>query len=141
MAKTSSIERNKKRERLVKRFAAKRAKLKAIASSRETSAEERFDAKMRIFGPREPAAPEAVLSFSLQGAHPHDIASLLDARGICVRAGHHCAQPLMERFQVPALTRASPYLYNTDDEVRQLFEGLEEVSRLLAGPGHVPATS
>ena len=106
-----------------------------------TLAEERFGARLKIYGPHDPAAREAVLSFSLQGAHPHDIASLLDARGICVRAGHHCAQPLMERFRVPALTRASPYLYNTEDEVRQLFDGLEEVSRLLAGPGRVSATS
>ena len=106
-----------------------------------TLAEERFGAKMKIFGPHDPAGREAVLSFALEGAHPHDIASLLDARGICVRAGHHCAQPLMERFRVPALTRASPYLYNAEDEIRQLFDGLEEVSRLLAGPGRVSATS
>jgi len=107
-------------------------KLQRIALS---LAQERFDGQMRIYGPQDPTAREAVLSFSLQGAHPHDIASLLDARGICVRAGHHCAQPLMERFHVPALTRASPYLYNTEEEVRQLFDGLEEVSRLLSGKG------
>ena len=104
-------------------------------------AEERFGAKMKIYGPPNPADREAVISFSLQGAHPHDIASLLDARGICVRAGHHCAQPLMERFRVPALTRASPYLYNTEEEVKQLFDGLEEVSRLLSGPNHIAASS
>ena len=104
-------------------------------------AQERFGTKMRIFGPHDPAAREAVVSFTLQGAHPHDIASLLDTRGICVRAGHHCAQPLMERFGVPAMTRASPYLYNTEEEVRQLFDGLGEVSRLLAGPGRAPAVS
>jgi len=82
-----------------------------------------------------------VVSFSLQGAHPHDIASLLDARGICVRAGHHCAQPLMERLHVPALTRASPYLYNTEEEIRQLFDGLEEVSRVLSGTGPASVSS
>jgi cysteine desulfurase/selenocysteine lyase len=96
-------------------------------------AAERFGKKMRIFGPADPAEREAVVSFSLQGAHPHDIASLLDARGVCVRAGHHCAQPLMERFKVPALTRASPYLYNTEEEITELFDGLEEVSRILTG--------
>jgi len=104
-------------------------------------AEERFGTKMKIFGPRDPADREAVISFSLQGAHPHDIASLLDARGICVRAGHHCAQPLMERFRVPALTRASPYLYNTKEEVEKLFDGLEEIARLLSGTGRAPVTS
>jgi len=98
-----------------------------------TLAEDRFGGKMRVFGPQNPAEREAVISFSLQGAHPHDIASLLDARGVCVRAGHHCAQPLMERFKVPALTRASPYLYNTEQEIVQLFDGLDEVSRLLSG--------
>jgi cysteine desulfurase/selenocysteine lyase len=104
-------------------------------------AEERFRGRMRIFGPQDPTAREAVVSFSLQGAHPHDIASLLDARGVCVRAGHHCAQPLMERFHVPALTRASPYLYNTEDEIRQLFDGLEEVCRVLSGASPAPASS
>jgi len=98
-----------------------------------TLAADHFGEKMRVFGPQNPAEREAVISFSLQGAHPHDIASLLDARGVCVRAGHHCAQPLMERFKVPALTRASPYLYNTEQEIVQLFDGLDEVSRLLSG--------
>jgi cysteine desulfurase/selenocysteine lyase len=96
---------------------------------------ERFGDRMKVFGPQDPADREAVISFSLQGAHPHDIASLLDTRGICVRAGHHCAQPLMERFGVPALTRASPYLYNTEEELVQLFDGLEEVSAVLSGSG------
>jgi len=97
-------------------------------------ASERFGEKMRIFGPRDPAEREAVVSFSLKGAHPHDIASLLDDRGICVRAGHHCAQPLMERLGVPALTRASPYFYNTEDEIVQMFDGLEQVSKLFDRP-------
>ncbi|HTT46289.1 MAG TPA: SufS family cysteine desulfurase [Thermoplasmata archaeon] len=101
-------------------------------------ATERFGSKLRVFGPQEPAAREAVVSFTLEGAHPHDIASLLDARGICVRAGHHCAQPLMERFKVPALTRASPYIYNTEEEITQLFDGLEEVSRVLSGTSRGP---
>jgi cysteine desulfurase/selenocysteine lyase len=103
-------------------------------------AQERFGEKMRIFGPTNPAEREAVISFSLEGAHPHDVASLLDAKGICVRAGHHCAQPLMERFHVPALTRASPYLYNSEGEIDQLFDGLEEVSAVLSGTGRRPAS-
>jgi len=98
-------------------------------------ARDRLGDRMRIFGPADLARREAVLSFSLQGAHPHDVASLLDARGVCVRAGHHCAQPLMERFHVPALTRASPYLYNTEEEIVQLFDGLEEVLAVLTGSG------
>ena len=66
---------------------------------------------------------EPVFPFSLKGVHPHDMASLLDAEGICVRAGHHCAQPLMERLGVPALTRASPYLYNTTAEIDPTARG------------------
>jgi cysteine desulfurase / selenocysteine lyase len=96
------------------------------------AARDQFDGRMRVFGPSDAAAREAVFSFALEGAHPHDIATLLDADGIAVRAGHHCAQPLMERLGVPALTRASPYLYNTDAEVDQLFSSLERVAALFA---------
>jgi cysteine desulfurase / selenocysteine lyase len=97
-------------------------------------AEERLGDAITVFGPRETAEREAVLSFRLKGIHPHDIASLLDARGVCVRAGHHCAQPLMERLGVPALTRASPYLYNTEAEIDQLFDALAEVVRTFRVP-------
>ena len=106
-----------------------------------TLAADRFGPKMKVFGPKEVADREAVLAFSLQGAHPHDIASLLDERGVCVRAGHHCAQPLMERFHVPALTRASPYLYNTEQEISTLFESLEEISSFLSGSRPAKAAS
>ena len=92
---------------------------------------ERLGPDFRVFGPSDPRHREAVLSFELNGVHPHDIASLLDARGICVRAGHHCAQPLMDRLKVPALTRASPYLYNTEAELGQLFDALAEISDLF----------
>ena len=97
-------------------------------------AEERFGGSLRVFGPKDPKERVAVVSFAMDGIHPHDIASLLDARGICVRAGHHCAQPLMEQFGVAALTRSSPYLYNTEAEVEQLFDALAEVARLFRGP-------
>ena len=94
-------------------------------------AEERFPGQLRIYGPPRAADREAVLAFSLQGAHPHDIASLLDEDGVCVRAGHHCAQPLMERLGVTALTRASPYLYNSAEELDLMFDSLERVARLF----------
>ena len=94
-------------------------------------AHDRFDGELEIVGPPDPRDREAVISFRLNSAHPHDIASLLDARGICVRAGHHCAQPLMDRLKVPALTRASPYLYNTEAEVDQLFDALGDIARLF----------
>ncbi|MGB6499966.1 MAG: cysteine desulfurase [Thermoplasmata archaeon] len=96
-------------------------------------AEERLGDRIRIFGPPDAPDREPVFSFSLKGVHPHDMASLLDAEGICVRAGHHCAQPLMERLGVPALTRASPYIYNTTGELDRLFDGLEKIDHLFSG--------
>jgi len=96
-------------------------------------AEERFGGTMKIFGPKDLREREPILSFSLKGVHPHDIASLLDADGICVRAGHHCAQPLMERLGGASLTRASPYLYNTEAEIDRLFDGLQRISKLFSG--------
>jgi len=99
---------------------------------------ERLGDRLRVFGPPEARDREAVFSFALQGVHPHDVASLLDADGVCVRAGHHCAQPLMDRLRVPALTRASPYLYNTEEEIGRFYDALEKVDRLFAGKGPQP---
>ncbi|MGH7476789.1 MAG: cysteine desulfurase [Longimicrobiales bacterium] len=82
-------------------------------------------AGLRLFGPTAAAERIAVFSFALDGLHPHDIATILDAEGIAVRAGHHCAQPLMRRLGVPATTRASCYVYNTREEIDRLGEGLE----------------
>jgi cysteine desulfurase/selenocysteine lyase len=89
---------------------------------------------MRVYGPPPGPDRDAIVAFSLNGVHPHDVASLLDADGIAVRSGHHCAQPLMERLGVPALTRASFYLYNTPDEVDRFLEALERVERLFGSP-------
>jgi cysteine desulfurase/selenocysteine lyase len=96
------------------------------------AAEERVRGRVKVVGPPRGEEREAVLSFVLEGVHPHDVASLLDAEGICVRAGHHCTQPLMHRLKVPALTRASPYLYNTPAEVDRLFEALERIDALFS---------
>lgn len=74
----------------------------------------------------------AILSFTLDGIHPHDIGTLLDQQGIAIRAGHHCAMPVMEFYGVPATARASFGLYNTDDDVEALVEGLDAVIRLFA---------
>jgi cysteine desulfurase/selenocysteine lyase len=73
----------------------------------------------------------AVLAFTLDGAHPHDVASLLDGEGICIRAGHHCTQPLHRRFGVPATARASFALYNTHDEVAALARALVTAREVL----------
>jgi cysteine desulfurase/selenocysteine lyase len=77
------------------------------------------------------AEKASVLSFIMDGVHPHDIAQVLDSRGVAVRAGHHCAQPVMARFGVPATVRASFGLYNTRAEVDALTEALEEVEALF----------
>ena len=69
----------------------------------------------------------SLLSFVLDFAHPHDVGTILDQCGVAVRSGHHCAQPLMERFGVPATVRASFGIYNTERDVRRLIEGLEQV--------------
>lgn len=84
---------------------------------------------LRIFG----TAPEkaGVVSFALEGCHPHDVGTILDREGVAVRAGHHCAQPLMERFGVPAMARASFCLYNTRQDVDALVQGLERVRKVM----------
>ncbi|MCA1953968.1 MAG: aminotransferase class V-fold PLP-dependent enzyme, partial [Anaerolinea sp.] len=73
----------------------------------------------------------AVASFTLDGVHPHDVAQILDGDGIAVRAGHHCAMPLHDRFNLPATTRASFYLYNTPAEVDRLVRGLDKVRKVF----------
>jgi len=84
---------------------------------------------VRIIGTA--AEKAAIISFTMEGAHPHDIGTILDHEGIAVRTGHHCAQPLMRRFGVPATARASFALYNTHAEVDRLAEGLRQVRRVL----------
>ena len=86
---------------------------------------------LSILGP--PAADRGgVVSFTFAPAHPHDVAQIVDRRGVCVRAGHHCTQPLMKRFGVPATTRASFYLYTVPEEIDRLCDGLEDVREVFA---------
>ena len=85
---------------------------------------------LRVYGP-EAQKKGGVAAFTFEGAHPHDIAQILDDLGIAVRAGHHCAMPLHERYELPATTRASFYLYNTKSEIDQLIEGLYKVKELF----------
>lgn len=86
---------------------------------------------LKVYGP--PAAQKGgVAAFTFDGLHPHDVAQLLDREGIAVRAGHHCAMPLHDRFNLPATTRASFYLYNTQSEVDKLVEGLYKVKKFFS---------
>jgi cysteine desulfurase/selenocysteine lyase len=91
---------------------------------------------LRILGPREVADRGSALSFTLAGPdgreiHPHDVSQVLDAEGVAVRAGHHCARPLHRRFGVTASTRASLYLYNTRDEIDALVDGLRKTQKFF----------
>lgn len=72
-----------------------------------------------------------VLSFYLDGIHAHDVAQILDNDGIAVRAGHHCAQPLHTKFNLPATSRASVYFYNTPEEIDRLVEGIEKTKAIF----------
>jgi cysteine desulfurase / selenocysteine lyase len=86
---------------------------------------------LSLHGPSDAAARGAVISFVLAGAHPHDVGEILGRGGVCVRAGHHCAQPLMRRLGVGATTRASFAVHNTVADVDRLIAGLETVARVL----------
>ena len=85
---------------------------------------------LKVFGPTADYKG-GVASFTLAGVHPHDIAQILDSEGIAVRAGHHCAMPLHEKFNLPATTRASFYVYNTIEEVDLLVAGLGKVQQIF----------
>jgi len=85
---------------------------------------------VKLFGPSADKKG-GVASFTLAGVHPHDVAQILDRDGIAVRAGHHCAQPLHEKFGIPATSRASFYLYNTKEEVDLLVNGIYKVKEMF----------
>jgi cysteine desulfurase / selenocysteine lyase len=72
-----------------------------------------------------------VLSFVMEGVHPHDVGTILDQQGIAIRTGHHCAQPVMQRFGVPATARASFGLYNTKEEIDVLANGIKKVQEVF----------
>ena len=75
----------------------------------------------------------SILSFAVEGIHPHDVGQVLDAEGIAIRAGHHCAQPVMAHFGVAATARASFAVYNTRDEVDALVRGIHRVKQVFGG--------
>jgi cysteine desulfurase/selenocysteine lyase len=85
---------------------------------------------VKVFGPSA-QHKGGVASFTLDGLHPHDVAQILDKDGIAVRAGHHCAQPLHEKFNIQATSRASFYLYNTKEEVDLLVNGIYKVKEMF----------
>jgi len=88
-----------------------------------------------IFGPMDARLRGGVVSFELEGVHPHDVGQVLDTKGVAIRTGHHCAQPVMAALNVPATARASFYLYNTMSEVDTLASALESTSKFFGMGG------
>ncbi|MGZ4127621.1 MAG: cysteine desulfurase [Actinomycetota bacterium] len=93
---------------------------------------------LRVFGPADPAARGGVVSFWMDDLHPHDLATIVDTEGIAIRAGHHCAQPLMRVLGVPATSRASFYVYNTNEDVDALVAALGKARETFARGGGLP---
>jgi cysteine desulfurase/selenocysteine lyase len=85
-----------------------------------------------MYGPASSELRSGVVSFTVGDIHPHDLATVLDGEWGCVRAGHHCAQPLMRRLAVPATARASFYVYNDTADIDVLVKGIEKAKRLFA---------
>jgi len=90
---------------------------------------------VRVHGPRDMAGRGASISFSVDGVHPHDVGAMLDARGVCVRVGHHCCKPLMREMGVNATVRASLQVYNGEDDLEPLLEGIAASREMFAPRG------
>lgn len=84
---------------------------------------------VRVYGPRRPHA--ATVAFNIEGVHPHDVAQILDSQGVAIRAGHHCAQPLMQWLGIGSAARASFYLYNGEEDVQRLTDAIIETKRFF----------
>jgi cysteine desulfurase/selenocysteine lyase len=102
-----------------------------------SAAQERLAAidSLHIYGPP-PDVRSGVLSFTMADVHPHDLATILDGEGVCIRAGHHCAQPLMRRLNVVATARASFYVYNDERDIDALVTGIMKAREIF---GYVQA--
>lgn len=107
--------------------------VQAIEKELTTYALERFKELpyIKIYGTADAAKKEGVISFEMEGVHPHDVSSILDSYGIAVRAGNHCAQPLMRFYDVNSTTRASFYFYNTKEDIDKLIEGIEKIYNMF----------
>lgn len=86
---------------------------------------------VHVLGDPDPAGHHGIITFMVDGVHPHDIAAILDADHIAVRAGHHCAQPLYKHLGVMSSTRASLMFYNTEEEILKFTESLKKIRRMM----------
>ncbi len=93
---------------------------------------DRYGEDLRIHGPKNPSERGGVLSIEYRDVHPHDLSQVLDQRGICIRAGHHCAKPLMKELGVGATARASLYVYNDESDIDALIDALEPAGEMFA---------
>jgi cysteine desulfurase/selenocysteine lyase len=84
-----------------------------------------------LYGPRDLDLRSGVVSFTVDKIHPHDLSTVLDQDGVCIRAGHHCAQPLMRRLNVSATARASVYVYNDATDIEALLRGVERAKQMF----------
>lgn len=84
-----------------------------------------------VYGPKDPKIHSGVIAFNISGVHPHDVAQILDAQGIAIRVGHHCAMPLHQHLNISASCRASFYLYNTKEEIDKLVAGIYRVQKIF----------
>jgi cysteine desulfurase/selenocysteine lyase len=94
--------------------------------------DDRLGDKLTVYGPRDVAVRGGAISFLFDGIHAHDISQVLDEDAVCVRAGHHCAKPLMRFLGVPATTRASSYVYNDEADIDALVEALVKAEKFFA---------
>ncbi len=109
-----------------------RAHEKALTAYTLEALDDRFGAGLTVYGPRDVEQRGSAISFLFEGIHAHDISQVLDQEAVCVRAGHHCAKPLMRRLGVPATSRASFYLYNDESDADALVAALGEAERFFA---------
>ena len=107
---------------------------RALSEYAMTTMTDRFGDDITIHGPANPALRGGVLSFAFRELHPHDVSQVLDQRNVCVRAGHHCAKPLMRVLDVAATVRASWYLYNDRDDIDALADALDGASDIFGLP-------
>jgi cysteine desulfurase / selenocysteine lyase len=105
---------------------------KALTAYALRALEDRFEGRLHLYGPLDPEVRGGAVSFLFDGIHAHDISQVLDEDAVCVRAGHHCAKPLMRALGVPATTRASFYVYNDESDADALVDSLARAEKFFA---------
>jgi cysteine desulfurase/selenocysteine lyase len=105
---------------------------KALTGYTLAALDQHFGTNLTVYGPRDVEVRGGAISFLFDGIHAHDISQVVDEEGVCVRAGHHCAKPLMRVLGVPATTRASFYVYNDEADADVLIDALTRAEKFFA---------